>query len=146
MGDFDENGVEVWPQVLERALAECLGGYDEIGNGGHSSDVWIALTGQSATRQSVSSLNNDEIAAVLKEKDRATPRKVLWVSTVEYPTLASLPGNHALVAADLQYDSHGKLLKMRLHNPWGPDKQAVYLNAVDFAGNIDSIYWGDPIE
>jgi hypothetical protein len=43
-----DNGVEIWPMILEKAYAQMRGGYGEIGKGGQPGSAMFALTGRDA--------------------------------------------------------------------------------------------------
>jgi hypothetical protein len=112
------NGVkEIWPQVIEKAVAQLYGGYQNIENGGYVPLAMQALTGQTATWLSLpgQSLTAAALTGDIKASDMIT------FDTGAKPTGYGLVGGHAYMFESYNA-SNGTVT---LGNPWGVDQPSA---------------------
>lgn len=57
----DKSQRELWPGIIEKAYAQWKGGYDDIGEGGYSGDVMTAITGESSSSKTLSTMKPDAL-------------------------------------------------------------------------------------
>jgi hypothetical protein len=147
---------EVWTQMLEKAYAELKGGYNSIGNGGQTHDVWTVLKGPEnslfyATSSFGGAAPGDAMIQKMKDIIDAGGQVGLWVkahpnSSSPDATSITVP-NIVLPAETLQgglvYGSHvyiiksdgfktdatGKLIAVQLYNPHGADAVHPWVSA-----------------
>jgi hypothetical protein len=145
-GDYDANGVEIWPQLLEQAYAQSKGGYASIDNGEHVDLVWTALTGRNAWRHDVRASTDAQIAQIISEAVQAD--KVVILGTK--PGAPWLVGNHAYYVRQDSSDAAGIVTKLFLYNPWarhpevqGLDGDQETIVVAQFSANLSWVYVGD---
>lgn len=116
-GDFNE----LWPKVLDRAIAEAFGGYDVLDNKGFSEEVLQMLTGKTVTEVKIASKTKEELLVIFEQA----------IANKKAVTIGSIPSpngkDEATDKADEQrlYYSHTYYLeqvnqnKIELKNPQG---------------------------
>jgi hypothetical protein len=115
------NGVkEIWPQVLENAVAQLDGGYSAIANGGNPVIAMEELTGHAATYMSPSALT---LAALLGFSNAGDLIVMDTASRSSLPN--SLVGNHAYMFDGVT--GSGSSAAVKLLNPWGNDEPTPIL-------------------
>ena len=112
------NHKEIWPQVLEKAVATLDGGYTAIANGGNPMIAMEELTGQTATDLSPASLT----LATL-QKDIAAGDLMVFDTTAKSGLPYGLVGSHAYMFDKLTGSSSSAAVQ--LLNPWGFDQPAA---------------------
>ncbi len=112
------NGIkEIWPAVLEKAVAQLDGGYAAIAYGGNPVLAMETLTGRPATFLSPSSLTVSALQADIAAND------MIVFDTKNTPGLAyGLVGNHAYMFQSLTMSNGTPMVK--LLNPWGSNQPA----------------------
>jgi Calpain family cysteine protease len=124
------NGVkEIWPQVIEKAVAELNGGYNAIAGGGYPFVAMDELTGVAATWLYLpqQALTLSALQGYIKAGD------MLTFDTVAHPTGYNLVGGHSYMFEAL--NGSGSTATVTLGNPWGVDQPgAIPLSKL--AGNI----------
>ena len=113
--DVVGNQKEIWPQVLEKAVATLDGGYSAIANGGSPIIAMEELTGQAASAMSPSALSLTELQLFAKMGD---------LVVMDTANKSSLPDN---LVADHAYmfqsvTGTGSAAVVHLLNPWGFDQ------------------------
>ncbi|MBT3218719.1 MAG: hypothetical protein HN348_06475 [Proteobacteria bacterium] len=63
----DATSASHWGPIYEKAFAQWRGGYDEIGEGGASSDAMEALTGVQSVPKTVSTMAEDEVVPFFEQ-------------------------------------------------------------------------------
>ena len=116
--DVVGNHKEIWPQVLEKAVATLDGGYTAIANGGNPMIAMEELTGQTATDLSPASLT----LATL-QKDIAAGDLMVFDTTAKSGLPYGLVGSHAYMFDKLT--GSGSSAAVQLLNPWGFDQPAA---------------------
>jgi len=124
-GDSDQDGMELWPSLYEKAYAVWKGGYDKMGEGGVPGDALEALTGKSTSYTSASAstpggAKDDPLWARLKAAaDKKAPttagtygedKKAMYEGKRLYPW-------HAYTVVGVK-EKDGKRFVV-LRNPWG---------------------------
>lgn len=114
-------GFELWPLLLEKAVAQRVGGWDEIA-GGWAGPTTVDLVGGELTTYERGELSVDAIADYL---DQGT---VVYFSTVPsrdddklnkfYDEVDDLVGRHAYVVEEILPDG-----RVQLINPWHIDRR-----------------------
>jgi hypothetical protein len=126
------NGVkEIWPQVIEEAVAQLNGGYNAIANGGYPFVAMEELTGVQATwiYQPAGTLTLSMLQGYVKAGD------MLTFDTPSSPKGYNLVGGHSYMFDGLSTANGGTVT---LLNPWGTDQPAaIPLSALN--GNIIQI-------
>lgn len=116
--DVVGNTKEIWPSVLEKALAMASGGYATINFGGYPAVVMAELTGHSPLRFTASAVSADMLASFSAAKD---------LIVFDTPVSANLPdnlvGNHAYMFEGLV--GKGTAASVQLGNPWGYDQPSL---------------------
>jgi hypothetical protein len=106
---------EIWPQVLEKAVATLDGGYSAITDGGSPVVAMEELTGQSATYMSPAAMTLGELNSFVSAGD---------LITMDTPSTSGLPfnliGDHAYMLENVTMQSGAPVLQ--LGNPWGFDQ------------------------
>ncbi len=111
---------EIWPQVLEKAVASMDGGYAAISGGGSPLFAMEELTGHAATYVTPASLTLAELQAFSKAGD------LIVMDTLSGSGLPDkLVGNHAYMFEGIT--GSGSAASIRLGNPWGFDQPAPIL-------------------
>lgn len=114
------DGNELWVTVLEKAYAQWKGGYEAIGNGGRSSDVFEALTGKRATRTSTTYTTADRVYAAIStaiaEHRPVTAGTFGKDSGVDYNG-TGVYAWHAYTVLGTSEEAGTKYIHLR--NPWG---------------------------
>jgi hypothetical protein len=111
---------EIWPQVLEKAVATLGGGYSAIANGGSPVVAMEELTGHAATFMSPASLTLAALQLFIKAGD------LIVMDTLPNGNLpASLVSNHAYMFESVT--GSGASAAVHLGNPWGIDQPAPIL-------------------
>ena len=113
--DVVGNLKEIWPQVIEKAVATLDGGYSAIASGGNPVVAMAELTGRSATYMSSSALTQVGLKAMLAAGDLIT------MDTSNQSNLPyNLVSNHAYMMKTMT-TSNGAAM-VQLGNPWGMDQ------------------------
>jgi hypothetical protein len=109
---------EIWPQVLEKAVATLDGGYGAITNGGFPSIAMEELTGHSASMLSPSSVTLANLNAYIAAGDLIT------MDTAANGNLGyNLVNDHAYMFEGITGSGSGAMIK--LGNPWGYDQPSL---------------------
>jgi hypothetical protein len=118
--DVVGNQKEIWPQVLEKAVATLDGGYGAIANGGSPISAMEELTGKVATYMSPSNLTLTELQSYVKAGD---------LIVMDTPNSNSLPdglvGDHAYMFNGVT--GTGSSAMVHLLNPWGFDQPSAIM-------------------
>jgi hypothetical protein len=118
--DVVGNQKEIWPQVLEKAVATLDGGYSAIANGGSPVIAMEELTGHAASYMSPASLTLAALQAFIKAGD------LIVMDTLPNGALPdSLVNNHAYMFESVS--GSGASATVHLGNPWGFDQPAPIL-------------------
>jgi hypothetical protein len=108
---------EIWPQVLEKAVAVLNGGYSAIANGGSPLTAMEELTGHAASFMAPASLTFAALRNYVKAAD---------LIVMDTPSVGVLPdnlvNNHAYMFEGVT--GGGASAKVHLGNPWGFDQPA----------------------
>jgi hypothetical protein len=106
---------EIWPQVLEKAVATLDGGYSAITDGGSPVVAMEELTGQSATYMSPAAMTLGALNSFVSAGD---------LITMDTPSTSGLPFNlvsdHAYMLENVTMQGGAAVLQ--LGNPWGFDQ------------------------
>ncbi len=115
------NGVkEIWPQVLENAVAQLDGGYSAIANGGSPVIAMEELTGHAATYMSPSALTLAELLGFSNAGD------LIVMDTSSKSSLPNaLVSDHAYMFDGVT--GSGSSAAVKLLNPWGNDEPTPIL-------------------
>ncbi|HEY0181642.1 MAG TPA: C2 family cysteine protease [Rhodopila sp.] len=109
---------EIWPQVLEKAVATLNGGYAAIANGGNPVLAMEELTGHAASYMSAGSLTFAMLQTFVAAGD---------LLTMDTSSKGGLPyglvSNHAYMFEKL--NGTGASATVQLGNPWGFDQPAA---------------------
>jgi hypothetical protein len=146
----DPKKMELWFPLVEKAYAQWKGSYDTIGNGGHVSDVFEAVTGADASYLGISYSGADRVwSQVVANVDAKKPigagtygedREAQYTNTGVY-------ANHAY--SILGYEKAGTERYVVLRNPWGesepagngPNDGIFKLKLEDFTKLYQSLYF-----
>ncbi len=109
---------EIWPQVLEQAVAQLNGGYGSISNGGYPVVAMEELTGHAATYYAPASVTQTMLTAMVAANDMI----VLDTSGAGNATY-NLVGGHAYMFEGL-VTTKG-VTYVQAGNPWGFDQPAL---------------------
>ena len=111
---------EIWPQVLEKAVATMDGGYAAISGGGSPVLAMEELTGHAATYVTPGSLTLAELQGFSKAGD------LLVMDTLSASGLPdNLVSDHAYMFEGVT--GSGSAASIKLGNPWGFDQPAPIL-------------------
>jgi hypothetical protein len=129
--DVVGNQKEIWPQVVEKAVATLAGGYGAIANGGNPVLAMEELTGQSATYMSPASLTLATLQKYVAAGD---------LMTMDTSSKGGLPyglvSNHAYMFESLS--GSGTSATVQLGNPWGVDQpSAIPLSRLAQSGIVE---------
>jgi hypothetical protein len=116
--DVVGNQKEIWPQVLEKAVATLDGGYNAIANGGYPVSAMEELTGHAATSMAASGLTVAELQGFVAAGDLLT-MDTAGRSGLPY----GLVGGHSYMFEKLTVS--GGTAMVQLGNPWGTDQPAA---------------------
>ncbi len=118
--DKGEKTMEMWFPIMEKAYAQWKGSYNEIGNGGMSSDVFEACLGKSGVSKSISSTADATLWKNIKDAvDNHKPasagtygedRESLYTNSGVY-------ADHSY--SILGYSEKNGVQYVRMRNPWG---------------------------
>jgi hypothetical protein len=109
---------EIWPQVLEKAVATLDGGYDAIANGGYPALAMEELTGHVANSMSAANLTLAMLQSYVSAGDLIT------LDTSSRGTLPyGLVSGHCYMFEKL--NGSGASATVTLGNPWGIDQPAA---------------------
>jgi len=131
------NGVkEIWPQVIEQAVAQLNGGISAIANGGYPFVAMEELTGKAATwiYQPATSMTGAQLFSQLSADVKAND--MLTFDTTSSPTGFNLVGGHCYMFDGMT--GSGASATVTLLNPWGTD-QPGKIQLSQLAGNICQI-------
>jgi hypothetical protein len=139
-GDQGPVGAELWPMIVEKAYAQHRGGYEAIGNGGFSHDVFEALTGDRSLGWATRYVDF-ELAY-----DRWEHGAVITADTLgdeeakDHPLFREgFRGNAPLVARHVYYvtamDPAARTIT--LQNPWGWDGDGITLTWDEYQAGFD---------
>jgi len=134
------NGVkEIWPQVLEQAVAQLDGGISVLNKGGYPVVAMEELTGVAATALINPAKALTPGALFTKLESAVKADDMIIFDTVEKPKGYELKDNHSYMFDGIV--GTGASAKVKLLNPWGVDQpQLVPLSGL--AGNINEIDFG----
>jgi hypothetical protein len=102
---------EIWPQVLEKAIALLDGGYGAVANGGNPMIVMQQITGHAATFMSPAQLTLQKLQAFIAEGD------LIAMDTGGGRLGFNLVNNHAYMFEKITIT--GGAAMMQVGNPWG---------------------------
>lgn len=109
---------EIWPQVLEKAVATLEGGYGAIADGGNPTTVMEELTGHLATFQSAAGVTLAQLQGWMAAGDL-----IVFDTSAQGSRDYNLVGGHAYMFEKLT--TAGGAPAIQLGNPWGFDQPAV---------------------
>lgn len=116
--DVVGNQKEIWPQVLEKAVATLEGGYGAIANGGNPAEAMEELTGKLAAAYNPASISAAQLSSFAAAGD---------MITFDTASKSSLPdnlvGNHAYMFEKVV--GSGSAASVQLANPWGTDQPSL---------------------
>lgn len=142
---------EQWVTILEKAYAQWKGGYEAIGNGGRSGDVFEALTGKRANWTSTTYSSADRIYASITTAVAAHRPVTAGThgkdSGVDY-TGTGVYAWHAYTVLGAKEENGTKYIELR--NPWGKsehgsdgkDDGIFQMKLDDFMKLYNSVYLG----
>ena len=146
----DDDGVEIWPLLYEKALTELNGGAN-----GNVATTWTALTGQNAEKKPVptgmgAAWIRDEIDAALSAgkivgvgtHDEIDASIVTYYNT-KYSSKYFYPAENHAYLIDGITGAGGTSGTLALKNPWG--KNHIDLEYQHYGSVIESIYILDPL-
>ena len=114
--DVVGNLKEIWPQVIEKAVATLDGGYSAIASGGSPVIAMEELTGRAATFMSPSNLTQAGLKTMMAAGD---------LITMDTSSQSNLPYNlvsgHAYMMETMTTAANGAAM-VQLGNPWGTDQ------------------------
>jgi hypothetical protein len=102
---------EIWPQVLEKAIAMLDGGYGAVANGGNPMIVMQQITGHAATFMSPAQLTLQKLQAFIAEGD------LIAMDTGGGRLGFNLVNNHAYMFEKVTVTSG--VAMVQVGNPWG---------------------------
>ena len=105
---------EIWPQVLEKAMAELNGGYNGIANGGNPTIAMEELTGKAAQAYAPARISAAMMQSFVASGD------LLTFDTATSNSTYNLVGDHAYMLKGLT--TVGGAPAAVLANPWGFDQ------------------------
>lgn len=108
---------EIWPQVLEKAIAMLDGGYSAIANGGNPMIVMQQLTGHAATNLSPAQLTLQKLQAFIAEGD------LIAMDTGSGKLGFNLVNSHAYMFEKVTIVSGAAMVQVG--NPWGTNQAAL---------------------
>jgi hypothetical protein len=108
---------EIWPQVLEKAIATLDGGYSAIANGGNPMIVMQELTGKSAISLSPSQLTLQKLQAFIAEGD------LIAMDTGGGSLGFNLVNHHAYMFEAVTIVKGAAMIQVG--NPWGFNQAAL---------------------
>jgi hypothetical protein len=108
---------EIWPQVLEKAIAILDGGYSAIANGGNPMIVMQELTGKSAISVSPGQLTLQKLQAYIAEGD------LIAMDTGGGSLGFNLVNNHAYMFEAVTIVKGAAMVQVG--NPWGFNQPAL---------------------
>lgn len=111
---------ELWVGVMEKAYAQWKGGYEAIGNGGRSGEVFTAITGKSSTQTSTSYTPADQLFKSIQTATAA--HKPMTAGTHGKDSGVDYNGTgvyawHAYTVLGAVEEAGQKYVQLR--NPWG---------------------------
>ncbi|MBL8922225.1 MAG: hypothetical protein JNJ54_25470 [Myxococcaceae bacterium] len=113
----DPKKMELWYPLVEKAYAQWKGSYNEIGNGGHASDVFEAVVGKDGQDMYISSGNLDRVFETIKRSiDNKQPVAAGTYHDERYAN-TGVYGDHAY--SILGYEQTGTEKYVIIRNPWG---------------------------
>jgi hypothetical protein len=115
--DVVGNQKEIWPQVIEKAVATLDGGYNAIANGGYPVLAMEELTGQTASYMSPASLTLATLQSYVSAGDLIT------MDTSSNGLGYGLVGDHSYMFDKIV--GSGSSASAQLLNPWGIDQPAA---------------------
>jgi hypothetical protein len=114
---------EIWPQVIEKAVAQLNGGYSAIANGGYPTIAMEELTGQVATAYAPQSATFAFLNAAVAAGDMIT------FDTLPSGLTNGLYGSHCYMFQSMT--GSGTAAMVHLVNPWGIDQpSAIALSSI----------------
>jgi len=129
--DVVGNQQEIWPQVLEKAVATLEGGYNAIANGGNPAEAMEELTGLAAYAFNPTSLSASLLSAFSAAHDMIT------FDTSSNSGLGyNLVSDHAYMFEKVV--GSGSSASVQLANPWGVDQPSL-IPVSQFAKNFVEI-------
>ncbi len=108
---------EIWPQVLEKAVAQLNGGYGDISQGGWPALAMEELTGQKAGLMSLADVTAPMLQADISAHDLAV------LDTTAADPAYNVVGGHAYMVTGLVNSSTGP--EVACANPWGFDQPSL---------------------
>lgn len=121
----DPKKMELWFPLVEKAYAQWKGSYNEIGNGGHSSNVFEAVLGKDGQDMYVSTGNLDRVFDTIKKAvDAKQPVAAGTYGESEEAryTNSGVYADHAYSILGYEQVGNEKFVIMR--NPWGESEPA----------------------
>ncbi|MDP3236327.1 MAG: C2 family cysteine protease [Myxococcales bacterium] len=119
----DPKKMELWFPLVEKAYAQWKGSYNEIGDGGHSSDVFEAVLGRDGNSMNIYAGNLDRVFDTIKKNiDARQPLAAGTYHDEARYTNTGVYGDHAY--SILGYEQQGTERFVILRNPWGESEPA----------------------
>ena len=115
-GDFRE----LWPKVLDKALAQLFGGYDVLDNRGYPEEILQVLTGKSVTKTKVDSQNKEELLVIFEQAIK--DKKAVTIGSIKSPDgkeFSENADNQILYYSHTYYLEKVSSSKIELKNPHG---------------------------
>lgn len=132
VGEGDKG--ELWAKVLDKAIADAFGGYDNLDNKGYPEEILQALTGKSVTKVKVDSKSKEELFAIFQQA--INDKKAVTIGSIPSPNGKDLAtdkvGNTRLFYSHTYYLEKVTQSKIELKNPHG--------------NNHLNLSWGDFIQ
>lgn len=124
-GDKAQKTMELWWPLIEKAYAQLKGSYNEIGNGGVSSDIWEACMGRDGRYQSTKFMDEGRLWTEIKD---AVDNKLPCGAGTYGEDQEALYTNSGIYA-DHAYSILGcsereGVRYVTLRNPWGQSEPA----------------------
>jgi hypothetical protein len=146
------NSKELWPGLIEKAYAKWKGGYERVGNGGSSSDLFMSISGRAADWGSVKDYKPDALFKKI-ETTTAKHRPVAAGTFADDDPRAhyngtGVHGDHFYSVLGASVENGTKYVTLR--NPWGFDEPAgngaddgtFKLPYADFLKMYDNVEFG----
>lgn len=149
-GEHADGGTELWPMLVEKAVAQRAGGWDEI-VGGSQSDAIELLTGRASGWIDGADISVADLA------DRVERGEILGLSTIDAPdqdavdewlaTDAPEPFTRGVTKWERLHQNHAFIVTgvdaaagtVSVVNPWNPTKGPLVLTEDDLHASINGV-------
>jgi WXG100 family type VII secretion target len=143
VADVSSGKQEMWAMVVERAYAQWKGdgnaatGYTRLDEGGHTSDVLFALTGQKSTVRGAGDYGIGDLARLQREGQAITLASLSKddVGKKPYYKDGKLVANHAYYVTDVNEQTG----MVTIQNPWGWDEYKVQVPYSELKNNFGHV-------